>query len=120
MAQLGLAGQNLKLQDYLGRYNAAQGAAGQDIQGTGLLAGLIDARMMPNAGLSSTDIANLYSGQNNAQNQMNATNAAINAQRSNSNLQAMLGLAGVATSLAGAYKPGVMNFGNGGALGPQL
>jgi len=105
MAQLGLAGQQLKLQDYLQRYNAAQGATGQDIQSKGLLAGIIDARQMPNAGLSSTDIANLYSGQNNAQNQANFNAAAIKQQQSNANIQAMLGLAGTA---AGMYKSGML------------
>lgn len=119
LAQLGLQGESLKLQDYLGRYNAAQGAAGQDIQSTTLLGNLIDARQMPNAGLSSTDIANLYSGQNNAQNQMNATNASIAAQRSNSNLQALLGLGTAAAGLAGGYRSS-LNFGNGGALGPLV
>lgn len=99
MAQLGLAGQQLKLQDYLQRYNAAQGATGQDIQSAGLLAGIIDARQMPNAGLSSTDIANLYSGQNNAQNQANFNAAAIKQQQSNADIQALLGLTGTAASL---------------------
>lgn len=108
LASLGLQGESLKLQDYLGRYNAAASAAGQDIQGTGLLAGLIDARQMPNAGLSSTDIANLYAGQNNAQNQMNASNAAINAQQKNQQLQALLGLGTTAASLyaGGAFGAG--------------
>ena len=105
-AQLGLQGQQLGLQDYMGRFGAAQGAAGQDMQSTGLLGSLIDARQMPNGGLSSTDIANLYSGQNNAQNQVNSNNAAISQQQKNQQLNAMLGLG---TTAAGLYAGGAFS-----------
>ena len=106
LASLGLQGESLRLQDYLGRYNAAAGAAGQDIQSTGLLAGLVDARQMPNAGLSSSDIANLYVGQNNAANQSGMDAAAIAQQRSSSNLNALLGLGTAAAGFAAGRTPG--------------
>ena len=103
MAQLGLQGQQLKLQDAMNRFGAASGAAGQDVQATSLLASIIDNRAMPNAGLSATDIANLYAGQNNAQNQVNANNAAIAQQTKNQQLNALLGLG---TTAAGLYAGG--------------
>lgn len=106
MAQLGLQGENLRLQDYMNRYGAASGAAAQDLQSTGLLAQIIDNRAMPNAGLSATDIANLYSGQSNAQNQVNANNAAIAQQTKNQQLNALLGLG---TTAAGLYAGGAFS-----------
>jgi hypothetical protein len=107
MAQLGLQGEQLKLQDAMSRFGAASGAAGQDTQATGLLASIIDSRVMPNAGLSATDIANLYAGQNNAQNQVNANNAAIAQQTKNQQLNALLGFGSMAATLGagGAFKP---------------
>jgi hypothetical protein len=105
MAQLGLQGEQLKLQDAMNRFGAASGAAGQDTQATGLLAQIIDSRAMPNAGLSATDIANLYAGQNNAQNQVNANNAAIAQQTKNQQLNALLGFGSMAATLgaSGAF-----------------
>jgi hypothetical protein len=104
IAGLDLQGQNLKLQDVLGRYGAAQGAAGQDIQGSGLLAGIIDARQLPNAGLSASDVSNLYVGNNNASNQNAFNSAAIAQQQRNSNISALLGFAGTAAGAYAGYK----------------
>ena len=99
--QIKLAGQQLSLNDYLQRLSGANTAAGQDIQSTGLLASIVDARALPESGLSPDAIASLYVGQNNAQNQVNATSAMINAQNRNSNLQALLGLGSLAKSYGG-------------------
>lgn len=97
-AQLGLAGQQLRLQDLLGRAGAVQGLAGQETQRIGMLGSLLDARPLPESGLSAGSIANLAIGGTNVENQVNATNAMIDQQRRNQNLNALLGLGSLAAS----------------------
>lgn len=77
--------------NYLNALNAATSIAGQDIQKTGLIGSLIDARALPESGLSPGAIASLYVADNNAKNGVAATNATIDAYTRNSNLQALLG-----------------------------
>ena len=91
-AQLDLQGRSLNLQDFLGRYGAAQGAAAQDVGNVGLITQLVDARALPSSGLDPGAIASLYVADNNAKNNVNATGAAINAVQSSQNLNALLGL----------------------------
>lgn len=94
--QLRLAGQNLTLQDFLGRLSAAGTAAGQDNQRAGLLASIIDGRSLPQSGLSPDAIASLQVGNSNAQSQYNLLGSAVKQQNSNSLLQSLLGFGGQA------------------------
>lgn len=122
MSQLDLQGQQLKLSDYLGRANFASGAAGQDIQSTGILGNLIDGRALPTSGLSPGAIAGLYTAGNTADNQNAANQAAIAQQQKNANLNSILGLAGTMSSsgalkgLAGLFKGGAGGFSGNGVI----
>lgn len=89
-----------RLNDFLGRIGAATGAAGQDIQRTGLLASIIDGRALPESGLSPGAIANLSVGDVNRQDQIRMDAAAADAARRNQTTNALLGFGSVAL---GAY-----------------
>lgn len=78
---------------------AANAAAGQDIQRTGLLAGLIDARALPESGLSPGSVASLYTGEHNAQNQARTDQVMLDAQKRNAAINGILGLGSTAASL---------------------
>ncbi len=108
-AQLGLAREQLRLQDFLGRSGLAQNVAAQDAQRTGLLASIVDARALPEPGLNPGAIASLYVADNNARNQVGTTNAAIAQQQRNQNLNSLLGLGSMAAgggfdALSGLFK----------------
>lgn len=99
----------LSLQDYLGRLNAASGAAGQDSQRATLLSQLVEGRALPESGLSPSAIANLYVGNTNAANQTATNNAQIAAYQNTQNLNALLGLGTTVASMTGG-KP-LINIG---------
>jgi hypothetical protein len=109
--QAGSTMAQLNLQDFLGRMSAAQAAAGQDTQRTSLLASIIDARALPESGLSPGGIANLYVGDKNAQDQQRMNLAQASAARNTQDMNALLGFG---TQAAGAY------FGAKGGTGSAI
>lgn len=90
----------LRLQDFLGRIGAAQGAASQDTQRAGLLAQIMDARALPESGLSPGALANLYVGDKNVQDQSRMDQAAL---KTTTNANTMNALLGFGSAAAGAY-----------------
>lgn len=100
----------------LGRYGAAAGAAGQDIQRAGLLASIIEGRALPESGLSPGSIANLYVGDKNTQDQVRMDAASASAAQRSSNMNALLGFGTTAMSAYGTSKkagsPGVADPSN--------
>lgn len=111
------AGQILQ-NSQLSALNAGTALAGQDLQRGGLLAGIIDARAMPESGLSPDSVANMYVADNNARNQVNATNAQIAAQSRNQMLQGMLGFGGslMTAGAAGGISSALGKLGGSTAL----
>jgi len=84
------AGQALST-DALGRFSAAQTAANSDAQRAGLLASIIDARALPESGLSPGSIADVTIGDRNTQNQMAADRSAALAKNRSATLNSLLG-----------------------------
>lgn len=101
------AGTNLE-QLLQSRFGLAQSAANADASRTGLLAGIIDARALPEAGLSAGSIADLTIAQNNALNQYNLNSAAVRAGQSianaNTTSAGIAALPGAVSSLADSLK----------------
>lgn len=95
-AQIRLAQEQLRLQDFLGRSGIAQNVAAQDLQRTNLLAGIVDARALPESGLNPGALASLYVAENNARNQVGTTNSMIAQQQRNQDLNSLLGLGSLA------------------------
>ncbi len=90
----------LRLNDFLGRIGAAQSAAGQDTQRAGLISQIMDARALPESGLSPGALANLYVGDKNVQDQSNMNLAAL---KTTTNANTMNSLLGFGSAAAGAY-----------------
>lgn len=111
---LKIQAQQARLNDFLGRLGAAGTAAGQDAQRTGLLASIVDARALPESGLSPGALANLYVGDKNAQDQQRMDFASASAARNTSTMNALLGFG---TQAAGAYFGAPKKAGSGAAGG---
>ena len=84
------AGQLLSAES-LGRFNALSNASIADANRIGLLSDIIDARALPESGLSPGSIADVTTGQSNAQNQSNAAYQASLAGNRNATLNSLLG-----------------------------
>lgn len=114
--QAGTAMAQLNLQDLATRGNLITNAAAQDASRAGLLASIVDARALPESGLSPGAIANLYVGDKNAQDQFAVTSAAAQAQNRNATLNSLLGFGTMAASGAKNINWGGL-FGGSPALG---
>ena len=94
-AALALQGQGLQLQDYLSRMGVAQGAVNAQNQYSLGLGGQMNNLVLPNSGLSPSQVASLMVGNTNIMNQANQQSSANNAS-------AATGTAGTLTSLLGS------------------
>jgi hypothetical protein len=114
-----LQGGQTMSQDLYNRANLAMNAAGQDSGNSLNIAQLIDRRALPDPGLSSSALANLLVGQNNAQNQNIATRLGIQTANNNAVGSTVTGLLGTLGGIAGGGSSfsGMLGSMGGGAGG---
>ncbi len=103
--QAALTGGQAMSQDFAQRAGFATNASGQDIASGTNIAQLLmmQAQGAPNSGLSAGDVASMYTGQNNAQNQNTMNRAANLAQANNATSSALGGLVGSLGTFAGSF-----------------
>lgn len=113
----------LGLKDLATRGSLVTNAAGQDISRSNILASIVDARALPESGLSPGAIANLYVGDKNAQDQANMDFAQSQAAARNERLKAMLGFGTMAVggikNIIGSLGSGGSELGAGGGADPS-
>jgi hypothetical protein len=88
--------------DLIGRTSALNGAISSDVSRVGGIAGLIDARAMPESGLSAGTIADLNVAEMNASDQAAANAAQLKAQARRDKINSILGFATLGGKIGGS------------------